>query len=187
MDRRSLLIGLLAGGWLATLVGLSDLSPFKSARAQDAGAPPAGGPPPLPPNPATPLSPGRTVNPTNGTSRERGLPNPGGGTSAFNNKAIALAGSIGSGESVVYYFDTEQQRLLVYQFQPGSRGGIRLVAARHFDYDLRLGGYRDLSDRTRDELKADYEKMYGPAPRPAGGGAPDLPVRKVDVDLGDGK
>jgi hypothetical protein len=190
MDRRSLLIGLLAGGWLATLVGVTDLSPFKSARAQDAGAPPAGPPPivvPLP-NPFSPTTPGRTVNPATGAGRERGIPNPGGGTSAFNNRAIALAGSIGSGESVVYYFDTELQRLLVYQFQPGSRGGVRLVAARHIDYDLRLEGYRDLSDRSRDDLKADYEKQFGAAAaRPAGGGPPELPTRKVDIDLGDGK
>jgi hypothetical protein len=180
MDRRSLLIGLLAGGWLATLVGLTDLSPFRSAGAQDAVPP--GNRPPLPADPATPITPGRTVNPSDVTDRARGIPNPGGNTSAFNNKAIALAGSIGGGESVVYYFDTEQQRLLVYQYQTGSRGGLRLVAARHIDYDLRLEGYRDLSDRSREELKEDYEKMFGgAAPGANGGGNPELPVKKVEV------
>jgi hypothetical protein len=179
MDRRSLLIGLLAGGWIVTLVG-SGFSPFRSAGAQDA---PAGGRAPLPADPVTPTTPGRSVNPIEAPTRDRGIPNPGGGTSALNNRAIALAGSIGSGESVVYYFDTEQHRLLVYQFTAGSRGGLRLMAARHIDYDLRLEGYRDNSDRSRDELKADYDKLFGPPTAVPPGAPPDLPVKKLNIDL----
>ena len=55
------------------------------------------------------------------------------------------------------------------------------MAARHIDYDLRLEEYRDVSAKTRDELKADYEKQFSP-PRRA---TPDaLPVKKVDMSGG---
>lgn len=178
MDRRSCVVGFLAGGWVATLVAFWGGSPLPAARAQDATPPPGSGP--LDPN-----GPGRTVNPDTG-SRERGIPSPGNGTSAMNNRAIALAGSIGGGESVVYYFDTELQRLLVYQYRGGDprsdRSGLRLVAARHIDYDLRLEGYRDLSERSRDELRDDYEKMLKAR---GGSSAGELPIKKVD--LGPGK
>jgi len=95
---------------------------------------------------------------------------PGGGTADSNNHAIALAASIGGGESVVYYFDTQAQRILVYQYKgiiQGSdpleardRGGLRLLAARHMDFDLQLEGYRDLSQRTRTQLKSAFEDAF---------------------------
>jgi hypothetical protein len=175
MDRRSLLIGFLAGGWIATLVAVSGFSPFPTVKAED--------PPGVPPDPVTPTTPGRTINPSNPGPQPRGGANPGQGTAAFNNRAIALAGSIGSGESVVYYFDTELQRLLVYQFQSGSRGGIRLMAARHMDYDLKLEAYRDQSEKTRDQMKEDYDKYFA-ARGAGGGGQPDLPTKKVELPGG---
>lgn len=116
-----------------------------------------------------------------------GIPNPGGGTSDSNNTAVALSASIGGGESAVYFFDTVRQRLLVYQYKgsvngnrplrPSDRGGLRLLAARHMDYDLRLEGYRDLSERTREELREAWEKAYGVGKD--GKGA--LPTRKVSA------
>jgi hypothetical protein len=130
------------------------------------------------PNPLDPASPGRTINPSDGSGRPRGMPSPGIGTAAWNNRAIALSGSVGSGESVVYYFDTEAQRVCVYQYRPGDRGGISLLAARHIDMDLKLEGYRDRSEKSRDDLKADYDKAF-----PAGQGSPDLPTKKVEIDL----
>ena len=175
MDRRSLLLGLLAGGWIATLAVTAPFSPFRSA----AGDPPLGTPPAM--DPIDPTSPGRSVTPSDLT-RDKGSPNPGTGTAGANSHAIALAGSVGSGDSVVYYFDTDTQHLLVYQFQPGSKGGIRLMAARHFDFDLKLEEYRDLSFKTRDELKAAYDSAYGkPAEGLAGMGDPELPVKKVEI------
>jgi len=174
MDRRSCLVGFLAGGWVATLAAFWSGSPLPSAQAQDATPRPG-------PGPLDPTGPGRTINPDAGT-RDRGIPSPAYGTSAMNNRAIALAGSIGSGESVVYYFDTELQRLLVYQYRGGDprseRSGLRLVAARHIDFDLKLEGYRDLSERSRDELRDDYEKMVKSRGGPGGG---DMPVKKVDI------
>ena len=103
----------------------------------------------------------------------------------MNNRAIALAGSIGSGESVVYYFDTELQRLLGYQYRGGDprseRSGLRLVAARHIDYDLKLEGYRDLSEKSRDDLREDYEKLHRSRPGPSVG---ERPVKTVDLPGG---
>ena len=179
MDRRSALVGFLAGGWAATLLAFSGFSPVPDARAQDAlPIPPFGGPRE---DPLDSTTAGRTINPTTG-ALPRGSPSPGFGTSALNNRAIALAASIGSGESVVYYFDTELQRLLVYQYRGGDprsdRAGIRLVAARHMDYDLKLEGYRDLSEKSRDELKSDYDSLVKPHPSD---GIPELPVKKVDL------
>jgi hypothetical protein len=186
MDRRSTVLGALAGAAIAA--GLLSLpSPFRSAAADGTTTPipfplpPANPPAPGPGSvdPVSPTTPGRTINPDAG-SRERATPNPGGGTSGANNHAIALSGSIGSGESVVYYFDTDHQRLLVYQYKPGDRGGISLVAARHIDYDLKLEDYRDRSEKTHDQLKS----MYDASVAAAGAPKEDLPVKKVEIPGG---
>lgn len=167
-NRASIWIAFLAGGWLATvLVGAAFLwgtptVPLGQARAED---PPANGA-----DPQTPNSLGTFERP------QGGIPNPGGGTSDSNNRAIALSASVGGGESVVYYFDTEAQRVLVYQYagrlptgdRPLSdrdRGGLRLLAARHIDFDLRLEGYRDLSEQTRNQLKGAFETAAAKAPK----------------------
>lgn len=182
MDRRSLVFGLLAGGWVGTLLLATHSSPFRTA----AGDPPGTGPGGLAGRPSAdpvdPMAPGRTINPSDGPQRDKGVPNVGFGTSGANSHAIALSGSIGSGESAVYYFDTDHQRLLVYQYKPGDRGGISLVAARHIDFDLKLEDYRDRSEKTRDQLKAAYDAAF-----PAGGaamGEPEMPVKKVEIPGG---
>ena len=184
--RAALWIGLLAGGWIATVaVGAAFLllsdgtgSDRAASRGQDAdwglmrtagadeeddgpGIPlPGGGEIPLPD-----IFPGDD----SATGRPRGgVANPGGGTADSNNRAIALSASIGGGQSVVYYFDTVRERVLVYQYsgrlisgnralRKGDRGGLRLLAARHMDYDLRLHGYRDLSEQTRNQLKSAFD------------------------------
>ena len=168
--KATLWIGFLAGGWLATLAfllvpgllhGQAARSLLPVAHAED---PPLGGNDPAG-NPGAggllPPGPGSTgTTPT----RPRGIPNPGGGTSDSNNRAVALSASVGGGESAVYYFDTVAQRLLVYQYRgrlvsgdrplgKNDRGGLRLLAARRIDLDLKLNGYRDLSEKTRRELK----------------------------------
>lgn len=176
MDRRSLIIGALAGGWLATLalLLLPALGPGVGlgtrAHAED---PPAG----EAPNPNGPRSPGPTVNPIDAFNA-RGGPNPGGGTSDSNNRAIALSASIGSGQSAVWFFDTARERVLVYAFEPGSKGGLKLLAARHFDMDLKLEGYNDISAKSRSELKEAYDEAFAGS-APAGAGAGGLPPKKV--------
>ena len=181
MNRRGFLIGFLAGGWLATLLILAVLNfgvsvPFKSAHAED---PPMGGSVPSQPfGPNGPQLPGPTVNPIGG-ELARGTPNPGNGTSDSNNKAIALAASIGGGESAVYYFDTEANRLCIYQYKGGSRGGLRLLAARYIDFDLKLESYRDLSEKSPREMREAWESAMGGSSRRDRSGA--LPTRTVDL------
>lgn len=200
--RTSLLIGFLAGGWIATLVFVFVLGGgnpteglMREAAADDDPQPNAQPQPgflPLPPLP-DPFN-GQGPNSTGGRPEVpggRGIPNPGGGTSDSNNKAIALSASNGSGESVVYYFDTAANRLLVYQYKglvsgnrplrPGDRGGLRLLAARHIDFDLRLEGYRDLSERTREQLREKWEEIYG---GPEGKKGKKLPVKQIKVGGG---
>jgi hypothetical protein len=175
MNPKKAVWAVVALGWGASLFAVSSWSPWRSAQAEP--PPSSGG---ILPDPVVPNAPGRTINPSDGSDRGRAAANAGGNTSGANNHAIALAGSIGSGESVVYYFDTDHQRLLVYQFKTGERGGIKLMAARHFDYDLKLEEYRDLSDKSRDELKAAYDAAFGkPPPSPD-----DYPVKKVESSAG---
>lgn len=179
MDRRSLLIGALAGGWLATLalLLLPTLGPGLSlgvrAHAEDT---------PESPNPNGPRSPGPTINPIDGYTA-RGGPNPGTGTSDSNNRAIALSASIGSGQSAVWFFDTARERVMVYAFEPGSKGGLKLLAARHIDMDLKLEGYNDISAKSRAELKEAYDEAFAGEPQaPAAAG--NLPTKKVALPGG---
>jgi len=178
MNRQGFLIGLLAGGWLATiLIVLLPHLGLLSARAED---PPGTQNQPF--GPGSGPGPGPTVNPSDGGFTPRGRVNPGGGTSDSNNRSIALSASVGSGESVVYYFDTVAQRLCVYQYLPGNRGGLRLLAARLIDFDLKLEAYRDLSEKSPREMRDAYEAQMRAAEKAEGGGA--LPTKHVDLPGG---
>ena len=189
--KAALWIGLLAGGWIATIAlvavfVVADGSLNQAAAEEDGpGIPlPGGGQIPLPDFDGPD---GNSVDPNDSSSRPRGATNPGGGTADSNREAIALSASIGGGESVVYYFDTVRQRVLVYQYvgrmsgtralRSSDRGGLRLLAARHMDFDLMLEGYRDLSERTRNQLKSAFEKAMKKKP----GGKKGMPVVKVPV------
>ncbi|MFM8387152.1 MAG: hypothetical protein ACKOCB_10110 [Planctomycetia bacterium] len=180
MDRRSLIIGLLAGAWVATLALL--LLPTAPQAAWLGTRAHAEDPPGESPNPNGPRSPGPTVNPIDGYAT-RGGPNPGGGTSDSNHRAIALSASIGSGQSAVWYFDTLRERVLVYAYEPGSKGGLKLMAARHIDMDLKLEDYNDISAKTRSELKEAYDQAFGAAPEPVAP-AGSLPTKKVSLPGG---
>ena len=191
--RSQALVGFLAGGWAATLLMI--LLPhlgIRTALAEDPPTPNVPGPTTGPQSGQNP-GVGPTVNPIGGSFQPRGSqPVPGLGTSDSNNHAIALAASIGGGESAVYYFDTKARRVLVYQYKgiiQGSKpldgrdkGGLRLLAARHIDYDLRLEGYRDLSQQTRAQLKKAYDASF------SGKKSKDsdpFPTKKVGGVIGD--
>jgi hypothetical protein len=185
-NRAQLWIGVLAGGWLATLAlllvpGLTGGSGLRPALAED---PPIGGGAGQQPNPNGPRTAGPTVNPLDAYQGPRAAPNPGGGTSDSNNAAIALSASLGGGQSAVWYFDTQRPRVLVYAFETGSKGGLRLLAARHIDMDLKLEAYNDVSDKRRSELKEDYDKAFAAdaaaSAKPSGG----LPTKNVQVPGG---
>ncbi len=181
MDKRALWIGFLAGGWAATLAATLLPGPsgapgggwVRTASADD----PQGMGPNGPNNPQLPAP----VNPLEAQTDPRGVANPGSGTADSNNRAIALSSSMGSGQSAVWYFDTLKERVLVYQLEPGSRGGLKLLAARHFDYDLKLEAYNDVSESSRMELKEAYEEAFkasnAPAKVPGKGGLPSKNVQ----------
>ena len=199
-SRTGFWIGFLAGGWLATLaVGAflyfsdadTQFPPLRSAAAEDEpifpGDRPGGGilPEGLP-DPLDILPGGDDV-----TTPAPAIQNAGGGTSDSNRRSIALSASIGGGESVVYYFDTVSQRLLVYQYKgrlPTSdrplraqdKGGLRLLAARQIDFDLKLQGYRDLSERTRAQLRRAFESSTKRPKAPRG-------PKPLQLELGGGK
>ncbi|MCZ6573449.1 MAG: hypothetical protein O7C98_09830 [Planctomycetota bacterium] len=75
-----------------------------------------------------------------------------------NNRFVAVTIPIGSGDSVLALVDTQSERLLMYRYLRSKGGGLQLVAARQLDFDLRLSGYQDRSEYTRDELRKEYEK-----------------------------
>ena len=178
MNRKGFLIGFLAGGWLATiLIVLLPHLGLLSAQAED---PPGTNNQPYGPGSGPGVGP--SVNPSSSGFTPRGRVNPGLGTSDSNNRSIALSASVGSGESVVYYFDTVAQRLCVYQYLSGNRGGLRLLAARLIDYDLRLEAYRDLSEKTPREMREAYESSMRAAGKGGDGGA--LPDKRVDLPGG---
>ena len=170
MSRRtSLWIGFLAGGWSVTLLVL--LLPAIGLRLASAEDPPLPIPVPSPfPGTGSGGQPGPIPVPQTPFQPSGRMPVPGGGTADSNNHAIALSASITGGESVVYYFDTKAQRLLVYQYKgmiqgnkpldSRDKGGLRLLAARHIDFDLKLEGYRDLSQRTRSQLKGSFDEAF---------------------------
>jgi hypothetical protein len=175
MSRQGFLVGFLAGGWLVTLVLL--LVPHLGLPLAGAEDPSLTGPPAQPFGPNGPQLPGPTVNPVD-ANYPKGETNSGVGTSDANRRSIALSASVGGGVSVVYYFDTVAQRLCIYQYSPGNRGGLKLLAARLIEYDLKLEGYRDVSEKTPREMRQAWES----AQEAPGAGRPGaLPTKHVEV------
>jgi hypothetical protein len=175
MVRGSSFVAFVAGAIVAGALVSTGASLLTAARAD--GTPGQ----PVPVDPVTPTSPGRTVNPDGGTLT-RGPAAQHQMSEGSNSRAIAIATQAG-GENVVFYFDTELERMLVYQYLPGDRGGLRLRAARHIDYDLKLEDYRGLGD-SRDDIKAAYDAAFARPNAAAGGGRSELPVKKVDLSGG---
>ena len=175
MMRRSTLFAFLAGAAVAGTVVSTGVPVSRLASAGD------GTTAPVPVDPLTPQGPGRTINPDGG-SLARGTATTHTASEGSNSRAIAIA-TQAAGENVVFYFDTELERMLVYQYVPGDRGGLKLRAARHIDYDLKLEDYRGIGD-SRDDIKAAYDAAFS-RPAPGGGGQNSgMPVKKVDLSPG---
>ena len=111
MLRRSSLVAFVAGALIAGAIASTGTPLWRSAHAED---PPGN-------DPLDGTTPGRTINPTTG-SLARGTPVTHTASEGSNSRAIAIA-TQAAGENVVFYFDTELQRMLVYQYVPGDRGG----------------------------------------------------------------
>jgi hypothetical protein len=79
-----------------------------------------------------------------------------GSDSNSNNRFVAVTCPIGSGESVLFVLDSLSDQLAVYQYE--RRKGLKFLSGRKIDFDLRIHGYRDESDYTRDEMRALYER-----------------------------
>jgi len=78
-----------------------------------------------------------------------------------NNRFVAVTSPIGSGESVLFLVDAKKEQIAIYRFDRNK--GLKFLAARKIDYDLRIDGYQDMSEFTRSELKKEYQKQAAKA------------------------
>jgi len=158
-DRRDYWIAALAAALLFMLgvaVGNGG-SLLPSARAQDGGfdpEQPAGSPANSPGSPGGGISinPNPSIRP-GFDSRTTAIT---ASDSDSNNRFVAVTTPIGSGESALFLIDSKNDQLVVYRFD--RRKGLMFLAGRKIDYDLRLRGYMDKSEFSRDEMKRLYEQ-----------------------------
>ncbi len=79
----------------------------------------------------------------------------GGGSMGAAGDLIAVTGSYGVGQQVLYVLDAKNKQLAVYEARGGARSTRRLVfvGARRIDLDLRLNAFND-------ESELGYEDLY---------------------------
>lgn len=154
-DRRDYVIAALVAALLfcvgvLTGRGMSVLPP---AHAQDGGFQPeqpldTGGPtaPPVP-----------SADPLDRFGTGSGAGSDTSSDSDSNNRFVAVTCPIGSGESVLYVLDAKSEQIVVYRYL--RRKGLEFLAARKIDYDLRVKGYKDISEFARDDLRTEYNKQ----------------------------
>ncbi|MBK8100185.1 MAG: hypothetical protein IPK26_24040 [Planctomycetes bacterium] len=84
----------------------------------------------------------------------------GGQSSAAANGFLAVTGSYGVGNTVMYLVDTVNRQLAVYEARGGGTEQRRIVfvGARRIDLDLQLEGYNDRSEYDYRRLKETFEK-----------------------------
>ncbi len=97
----------------------------------------------------------------------------GGNAASSNGRMLAATGSVGSGMSVLWLFDTESKRLLVYGTNSLGKN-VELRAARNVTWDLALEELNDDSQYKSEDLQrlAERRRREGPA-------APKLPEPKA--------
>jgi hypothetical protein len=78
----------------------------------------------------------------------------GGGSSGAAGDLIAVTGSYGVGQQVLYVLDAKNKQLAVYEARGGAKSTRRLifVGARRIDLDLRLNAFNDDSDLGYEDL-----------------------------------
>jgi hypothetical protein len=178
-DRRDYLIAAMAAALLfslGVLAGGGHLLP--AADAQGGGAPTENQPGSNSGGDSGTLAPDQPLGPVPPTTPTPGGANLGAGTnirpgftgrssaptasdSNSNNRFVAVTTPVGSGESVLFLIDSKSEQVAVYRFV--RRKGLEFLAARKIDYDLRVKGYGDVSDFSRDDMKRFYEKSMARA------------------------
>jgi hypothetical protein len=71
---------------------------------------------------------------------------------------LMVSSALGATSALLFVVDPDTRTLAAYEAIPGQEGGLRLVGARKIDQDLRLTGYRDLSEYSHSEFKEQFEK-----------------------------
>jgi hypothetical protein len=154
-DRRDFVIAALAAALIFTagllLGGAGSVLP--PANAQDNGANATGG------AASTGTGSGITIgNDPLGMLRNRATTTaPTASDSSSNNRFVAVTTPIGSGESALFLIDAKTEQLAVYRFVRNK--GLAFLAARKIDFDLKLNGYEDHSEYSREKLRLEYEKQ----------------------------
>ena len=153
-DRRDVVIAAMAAALLFTaglLVGRTGDVDLPAARGQDA---PSGGLTPVNPKSGgitigqDPLAPLKSRVTTTGPTAS---------DSNSNNRFVAVTTPIGSGESVLFLIDSKTEQIALYKFDRNK--GLKFLAARKIDYDLKIHGYQDMSEFSRSDLKQAYRKQ----------------------------
>ena len=153
-DRRDYAIATLAAALIfmaGMVVGGGDVLP--QAAAQDTGT-------------AADTAPGKggvtiTRDPYAGLRNRITTTGPTASDSNSNNRFVAVTTPIGSGESALFVLDSEREQITVYRYSRNR--GLKFLAARKIDYDLKIDGYEDKSDYSRSKLKLQYEKQVAKA------------------------
>jgi hypothetical protein len=154
-DRRDFVIAALAAALIFTagllLGGAGSVLP--QAQAQDSGASATGGN--VPPGSGTGITVGN--DPLAMLRNRVTSTSPTASDSMSNNRFVAVTTPIGSGESALFLIDAKTEQLAVYRFVRNK--GLAFLAARKIDFDLKLNGYEDHSEYSREKLRLEYEKQ----------------------------
>jgi len=102
---------------------------------------------PTPNLPGDPLRPGPSGRTTSVTASD----------SDSNNRFVAVTCPVGSGESVLFVLDAENEQIATYRFVRNK--GLEFLGGRKIDYDLRISGWNDRSKYTRDEMKRLFDRQ----------------------------
>ncbi|MCK6460236.1 MAG: hypothetical protein L6Q95_10135, partial [Planctomycetes bacterium] len=73
-----------------------------------------------------------------------------------NNRFVAVTCPTVTGESVLFLVDSVQEQVAVYRFQAGQ--GLEYLASRKIEYDLKVSGYKDVSEFSYDRMRELYQQ-----------------------------
>ncbi|HEX5138730.1 MAG TPA: hypothetical protein VFY93_17290 [Planctomycetota bacterium] len=73
-----------------------------------------------------------------------------------NNRFVAVTCPTVTGESVLFLVDSMQEQVAVYRFQAGQ--GLEYLASRKIEYDLKVSGYKDISEFSYEQMRQLYQQ-----------------------------